>query len=381
MKKNKIIILVLIILSLTQCTNEPKQIQIEFTNDSKIDKVNEIVEVEINQISKLEILFLSHLEIIDNITNNEIVYQIVNSNQDEKVDKIIFQTSIKVGESKTFTFRDGGSEKDFSNLSKTYAKFVPERMDDFAWENDRIAFRMYGPALEATGEISNGIDVWSKNTRNLILDSWYKGEDYHTDHGEGVDYYKVGPSLGAGGSALWENKKLNKSKNFTEWKIISNGPIRTNFQLTYATRNYQEKSVAEIKNITLDAGKNLNKIEVKYSVDGDSTNYQNVIGIVKHPGEDKGATYSKREKGIFGYWEPTNKLHGNTAVGVIVDPKIIDEFMETETHYLIILKKTSNDSFTYYSGAGWSKSGDFKNFSEWTNYLEKFSQNLMNPIK
>jgi rhamnogalacturonyl hydrolase YesR len=30
---------------------------------------------------------------------------------------------------------------------KTHARFVPERLDDFAWESDRIAHRCYGPAI------------------------------------------------------------------------------------------------------------------------------------------------------------------------------------------------------------------------------------------
>ena len=28
--------------------------------------------------------------------------------------------------------------------------YVPERKDDFAWENDKIAFRAYGKALRKT---------------------------------------------------------------------------------------------------------------------------------------------------------------------------------------------------------------------------------------
>jgi len=30
-----------------------------------------------------------------------------------------------------------------------------------AWENDRIAFRTYGPALQATGEKAVGYDIWA----------------------------------------------------------------------------------------------------------------------------------------------------------------------------------------------------------------------------
>lgn len=34
-----------------------------------------------------------------------------------------------------------------AETSSAFCRQVPERMDDFAWENDRGAFRMYGPAL------------------------------------------------------------------------------------------------------------------------------------------------------------------------------------------------------------------------------------------
>ena len=48
-----------------------------------------------------------------------------------------------------------------------------ERKDDMAWENDRCAYRMYGPALQRTGERSFGIDVWTKSTPDLVLDRRY----------------------------------------------------------------------------------------------------------------------------------------------------------------------------------------------------------------
>ena len=64
---------------------------------------------------------------------------------------------------------------------------------------------VYGPALKATGEISNGMDFWAKRIEGLI-DKWYENDlsgvaSYHTDHGEGLDYYKVGRTLGLGMTA------------------------------------------------------------------------------------------------------------------------------------------------------------------------------------
>ncbi len=265
--------------------------------------------------------------------------------------------------------------------NEVYSKFVPERMDDFAWENDKIAFRMYGPALQATGEISNGIDIWVKSTNKLILDKRYAGEDYHTDHGEGLDYYKVGPTLGAGGSALWENSQLNNSNNFVDWKILKNGPKITAFELKYEPRKYKNTQVTEIKTITLTAGSNLNKVEVNYQVKDNSISIQNVIGIVKHKGEDEGQFSIDADKGIISYWEPTDKKHGNTAVGVIVDPDLIKEVFESEDQYLILLRETNSKSFSYYTGAAWSKNIEFPNYKAWKNYLEKFHQVNVLPIK
>ena len=50
-------------------------------------------------------------------------------------------------------------------------RFVRERNDDFAWENDLVAHRVYGPALETAKKeplVSSGIDVWVKRTHRFM---------------------------------------------------------------------------------------------------------------------------------------------------------------------------------------------------------------------
>ena len=112
----------------------------------------------------------------------------------------------------------------------TYARFVPEREDDFAWENDLVAFRAYGPAMRRRPEDS-GIDCWLKRVTYPIIDKWYegntKGLSYHKDHGEGYDPYHVGSSRGCGGTALWVNGAMVISDTFTDWKILEQTPGRT----------------------------------------------------------------------------------------------------------------------------------------------------------
>lgn len=46
-------------------------------------------------------------------------------------------------------------------------------MDDITWENDIAAYRVYGPALQCSGEKAYGIDVWLKSTKELDVDHRY----------------------------------------------------------------------------------------------------------------------------------------------------------------------------------------------------------------
>ena len=109
------------------------------------------------------------------------------------------------------------SAENTASKSATFCRLVPERKDDFAWENDKIAFRAYGPALRKSKE-NSGIDCWLKRVNYPIINKWYKdsaaGKSYHKDHGEGYDPYKVGDSRGCGGTALWLNGHMITSNVF-----------------------------------------------------------------------------------------------------------------------------------------------------------------------
>ena len=92
---------------------------------------------------------------------------------------------------------------------KVMARVVPERADDFVFENDLIAGRFYGKALEGN-PTSPGLDIWVKLPGNLVADEWYahaltEENYYHKDHG-GKDCYKVAVTLGRRTSLLAGHK-------------------------------------------------------------------------------------------------------------------------------------------------------------------------------
>ena len=55
---------------------------------------------------------------------------------------------------------------------KVMARTVPERADDFVFENNLIAGRFYGKALEGN-PTSPGLDIWVKLPGKLVADEWY----------------------------------------------------------------------------------------------------------------------------------------------------------------------------------------------------------------
>jgi len=359
-------------------------IKIEVTNPISIRRNSEIIEINFEQVKKLvPEMNSNNLVVLSKKENMQIAHQLIDIDQDGNIDQLIFQSDFLPNESKSFLVKANKSErKEFPNRVAT--KFVKGR-EDFAWENDRIAFRIYGPALAA--EVDNGIDIWTKRVKYLIVEKWYAGEEgtqnekisYHQDHGEGADFFAVGKSLGCGGSAIWKNNKLYQSGVFKSYKKIADGPLRAVFEVSY---DYlvDGKEINEFKRITLDAGKNLNKIDVTYNTKKNNSKIEFAAGLVKREGT---TMYNDASNRWLSLWGETTKNPDDEflGMGIVIPKSTFKSFAENENHYLIIGQSKLNTSFTYYSGAGWTRSGDFKNDKDWNNYLTQFSKGINNPLK
>ncbi|CAN0601270.1 unnamed protein product, partial [Ectocarpus sp. 12 AP-2014] len=214
-------------------------------------------------------------------SGTELVSQLSDVDGDGAADVLLIQPEIAANSSKTFniTLKDvvAGSE----DIPTCYSRFVPERTDDYAWENDRVAFRTYGPVAQKMiedsipgGTLSSGMDAWLKRVDYPIINKWYKKEletegTYHEDDGEGLDNFHVGTSRGVGGIAVKVDTTYQFSRNFTDYKTIETGPLRTSFWITYAPWKAGDKTIAEKKFISLDRGSNQSKYRVE--VNGSET--------------------------------------------------------------------------------------------------------------
>lgn len=293
---------------------------------------------------------------------------------------LLFKVDLAPGESREYLVVAAGHLPALpAPLVRSHCRFVPERMDDFAWESDRIAHRMYGPALiTGEGTVSSGIDVWVKRTRKLVVDAWYKSGDYHKDHGEGLDGYKVGPTRGCGGLGIWDGKQLFTSSNFKSYKVIANGPIRSVFELNYDAWEAKGRKVSEVKRISIDAGSNFSRVTSNFQADGDpAAPLQVGIGIANRNG---GVFRSNPQKRWMLYWEPEVADHGNTGCAVIVSNGF-KSFAQDQANHLVIAQVRSGEPLEYLIGAAWSGSGDFTKDVDWMTAVQREREKLGMPLK
>ena len=331
------------------------------------------------------------LRVRDAATNELLVSQLLDANGDGRPDELLFQTAMPAGGTRTFTVVTGPAAVPASPVT-TFARFVPERTDDFAWENDRVAFRTYGPNAQElydkkdpNGTLSSGMDCWLKRVSYPIIDKWYgrhvheKPFAYHTDTGEGYDPYHVGSSRGVGGTGVLVGDKLYTSRNFASYKVLAAGPIRTIFELTYAPWDAAGNQVMEKKIISLDLGSNLTRYEEHLTAPQPLPNC--TIGLTLH--EAKGEVRADRPAGWFRYWEKIDD--SNLGTGVVVAPSYITDYQdhrsaEKDHNQLYVVTKPRQNTVVFYAGFGWQKSGQFASPADWDAYLASFAQRLASPL-
>jgi hypothetical protein len=346
---------------------------ITIQNNSDLERKETIVAIKWETIlSHYPQIDTTGFVVINSATKKQVPFQLERKGL-KTIQNLLVQINVKAKSSVTLLIQKGKPE---TFVTKTYARFVPERKDDFAWENDKIAFRAYGKAIEKTKEDAYGFDVWVKRTDRMILNERYKLADYHIDHGDGMDYYHVGFSLGAGNMAPYVNDTVRYSANYHQWKILDNGPLRSTFQLSYDTWDAGGIKIRATKTISLDAGSQINRIENVYSFDGNKP-MTVVVGISKRP--ETGIISLDEQQGIMGYWEPTSKQDGTTGVGSILTTPVSNILVDN----IQILAKTTvrnNEPIVYFTGAAWDKAGKITNSKEWFNYLNNFNQQIKTPL-
>jgi hypothetical protein len=359
-----------------------------FQNPLNVDRPQEVIELPLQQV--LDHLHLAPAQataivVEDAATHERIPDQLYSGTFNAPPDQLLVLVHLPAKGRQRVRFRVDPNAPKTEPL--VFGREAPERKDDFAWENQQVAYRIYGPALEATGEITSGIDVWSKRVPNFVIDSFYKRDaegarthnpalSYHKDNGVGLDSYEVGKSRGCGGTAVFADGKLIVSKNYTRLHMLADGPIRFAFEVTYAPWNANGVTVTETKRITLDAGTHMNRIESTYTFDGAST-LDLAAAIAVHEGA---SAEFPAEGSIASVWDtPQTPSAGRIATGLVADPQQHAKTIAAAGHALMVFTRHSGEPFTYLAGSGWSKA-DMPTAADWDSYLKLQLEMLGHPI-
>ncbi len=391
---------------------------VKATSPSDFFRHCETVDINLNDVqTNLPWSKTVRFAVMDGVSSRILDSQIYDSNPDDLLktriatlqpNKLLFQVDLAPHETRTYYVLDASALAAVPPpIVKTFARYVPERYDDFAWESDRIAHRAYGLALiPAEGTISSGPDVWIKKDRGLIVNTMYKTGHYHEDNGSFMDDYRVGHSRGCGGVGIWDSKKLYVSSNYRSWKLITTGPIRSEFELTYDAWNAGNgRMVSETKRYSIDAGSWLTKAQSTFSSE-DKSPLTIGVGLAERAcptNREEFITHDQSE-GWVSYWQPEDKPKGIIGVTMVLPRDSVEAFtndapdmpdsvlhapVPQPTHegyppirnLLAITQAKVGQPFTYYFGACWDRSGDFTNHVQWEDYVKRFAERRDQPLQ
>lgn len=308
-----------------------------------------------------------------------------------------------------------------SSTTHIFGRIFGERQEDFSFENDRLAYRFYGPDTQRRGEKLYGYDIFNKRTSDLVLEEFYAGQcdnqmwntvnklkklgqrdladdvynmgfSYHVDHGKGMDCYKVGSTLGAGTNALIDDKgNITYPWCYKKAEILDNGPLRLTVRLTYEN---------ETRLLTIDSGSSMVKAEISYNTDTTAPALSFCAGIAIHK-ENPEAYMTNKELGIIAYEDlgdsefylprlrsKLNKEMGSIFIGCIMPEAsdctykaFVKETSGANGH--VLASKPLSHSNIYYFGNAWNRNTTLgiDSFDKWQQYLIAYSKQLKQPFK
>ena len=372
-------ILLCAIISFISC--KEKYLEVEITDETGVELGTRVVELPAQDI--LGQLNSSGFYIIDD-KGKEIPSQLTHDSL------ILFACNVHVGETKKFRILK--SDSIHSYKATVSGAFYPKRRDDLSYENELVGFRIYGPATQQAGEKAYGYDIFFKYpTEELIVPQLYEAQTsdtnwakadslrkidkeladkfinsftYHIDHGKGMDCYAVGPTLGAGVTAIFQNDSIIYPWCYESAEILDNGPLRFTAKLKFPTsfENITE-GLTEYRILSLDSYSFLNDCRLWY--EGLNTPVEIVSGF---PLRDNSAPFVDKAKGILAYADPTQGNNNGKALLGLVTQKQADSVIFKDNHILLANQINPADTFKYKWGFTWDKT-EIPTMEEWQDYL------------
>lgn len=354
-------------------------------NNLQDNRKNEIVEVSSELLKDCE-LFLNRDEnpfLILDEAGKEVPYQVTSDGT------LIFPATVGSKSTAVYTLKQGApAHVDTYCCGRVY----PERLDDMTWENDKCAYRAYGPALEKSGQKAYGYDIWCKSVSHPVVEERYfkhlkRNMSFHKNHGDGMDVFNVGPTLGAGTAAIIDTQgQITYPWGYEKAEVIDNGPLRFKMRLTYPVKVVDGDSIVETRTLSLDKGDWLNKTTVEYS--GATKPLRILQGIVLHKESVGDFTVDKEEKyaSVVDFTDNPDGDNGEIYIGIVSPSSEVFDFFplpqpegDALGHVGAIALCEVGKPITYWWGSGWSSGGVY-DAEYWNELLSAKSRQINSPL-
>ena len=287
--------------------------------------------------------------------------------------QLLLPVHVRPNSKATFTMVEGTPAAVISSVG---GAMYPSRLEDVAFENDRIGIRLYGPALQRKGEKGYGHDLWVKRTTELILPELYSNDprlSFHLDYGKGLDCYAVGQSLGCGTPCMLRDDKIVYPWCYETYLILEKGPLRFAVQVDFPAVD----DITEHRLLSLDKGSNFFEATVLYCGLPQPTDIATALAI-----RDSDPTSVVIGDGYVHYADPTidPARHQTQIFVALLFPDETVTIRQQEKHALGILKNcTADRRFHYFFGAAWSEF-DVRSQGEWNLRIQDFMQAQKHPL-
>ncbi len=354
---------------------------------------SDVIELDAKDVyRRLSIAGGRQFEVVD-ADNVQMSYQLTNDG------KLLVQVFVRPMSHTNLTIRTASDVVNFRLDAN--GRIYPNREDDLSFENDKCAWRLYGPKMHAKGV--TGFDVFCKNVTYPILDHLYQSEltsyginqqlkkqgrgdewaqlhrnhyTYHRDRGQGMDAYTVGKTLGAGAPALLVNGQLQPGDVYEKADILDNGPLR----FTVKMQLYEQNGIKETRTISLDRGTHLARCDVHF--EGTPEKAQAVAGIIVH--ETNSNYVIDKKNGYVAYADAMDTPKGQNGelyIACLFPEKGTKLGYDAQTKHVMGKRPLPADGcFTYYVGTAWSKY-DVPTMQVWETLLQGYRQQLNQPLK
>ena len=264
-------------------------------------------------------------------------------------------------------------------LPVCHVRFISERKEDIAWENDKVAFRIY--SREVKGKAGSGVDFWTKSVDEPIIETWYAlnaaGQDYHTDRGQGYDFYAVGNNRGIGGTGIWADSALVVSEPYANYRIYSDGPELLDFEVSYQPYTAGGRTIYEKKRIRMVLSTNFYQVTSTIET-SDGKDALLAVGVTDF---GNGQVTQNTEAGMLTVIEKISDKNGSIVSSVIADPKAVSSFESYGKDRLVLLNVKSGEPVTYYIGAAWDGDSRFEPIEwKWSQYMNGVSWNILQEL-